>query len=243
MLVAGHDLNRDRPLVRIHADHDTVITIHLALPPPRLIAISGVRRAPLLPAEHSLLEPLPPRRCPGQRTPNESHTPHVDSRKQSDHPAHLNRTLAKARSTVNETSSRESCALMPKPRTRRSSERARAACCQAARTAGHESEGAVRSSTGPSASRGIPPRSRHRRSASRPPTQRPLARDQETRLFSSTRRMCPPRLGPAAKTTSRFRPHRSFPSAHPRSRLPRASRIAPHRLAREQDLEALFPQR
>jgi hypothetical protein len=94
--------------VRIHADHDAaLLAVHVALPSARLIAISGVRRAPLLPAEHSLLEPLPLRRCPGQRTPKESHTTHVDSRDPSDHPGHLNRTSAKARSEVNETSSRD----------------------------------------------------------------------------------------------------------------------------------------
>src|SRR5262245_35039549 len=48
-----------------------------------------------------------PDRRPGQRTPNVSHTPHVDSRNPSDHPEHLNRTLAKARSAVNGTSSRD----------------------------------------------------------------------------------------------------------------------------------------
>jgi hypothetical protein len=79
LLVAGHYLDRHRPLVRVHADHDAFVVVHGALLPARLIAISGVRRAPLLPAEHSLLEPLPPRRCPGQRTPNLSHTTHVDS--------------------------------------------------------------------------------------------------------------------------------------------------------------------
>src|SRR5580693_5531907 len=41
------------------------------------------RRAPLLPAEHSLRQPLPPRRRPRQRMPNESHTTHVDSRERA----------------------------------------------------------------------------------------------------------------------------------------------------------------
>jgi hypothetical protein len=38
--------------------------------------------------------------------PNESHTTHVDSRRQSDNPGHLDRASAKTRPAVNETRSR-----------------------------------------------------------------------------------------------------------------------------------------
>ena len=43
--------------------------------------------------------------------PNENHTTHVDSRRQSDHPGHLDRASAKTRPAVNETRSRSRCGL------------------------------------------------------------------------------------------------------------------------------------
>ena len=38
LFVRGHDLDRDRPLVRIHTDHDMVGIVHAALPSAQLIA-------------------------------------------------------------------------------------------------------------------------------------------------------------------------------------------------------------
>jgi hypothetical protein len=61
-------------------------------------------------AEHSLLQPLPPRigaRGSARQMRVTGHQPARTAANESDHPEHLNRASAKARSDVNGTSSRE----------------------------------------------------------------------------------------------------------------------------------------
>jgi hypothetical protein len=63
-------LDRGRPLVRIHPDHHTTHALH----PPLVQRGRMRRRATLLAAGHTPLEPLPAT-VAGGRTPHESHTP------------------------------------------------------------------------------------------------------------------------------------------------------------------------
>src|SRR5664279_5989231 len=85
--------------------------------------MDGARRAPLLMAEHSLLQPLPPRSVPGAaHAKSESRPPaRQDSRKSERPPRAPKPSLGQTRSEVNRTSSRRSGGD-PGSRTRESSD-------------------------------------------------------------------------------------------------------------------------
>src|SRR3954451_16539078 len=75
--------------------------------------MNRVRRAPLLRAEQSLLEPLPPSGVRDHASHVRATPRTVGSRCQSDDPEHLRPSLARHRTWVNETSSRCPVTHMP----------------------------------------------------------------------------------------------------------------------------------